>query len=170
VRCPDGAALAARVDGELVGPLAADLDDHVGTCERCRRAEQDQRQVKWRTSGLRADWAAARPDADLMSVLLTLPQAEHDRALRLAHRARCGHGQGAVTGGRLRIAVIGAGAAVWLVAAVWTSPAGPAPATVDPSTARGGAPSASVPAQTGTPVPVGRWTVGTGGSAQVAGR
>lgn len=124
MRCPDGAALAAWVDGEVVGPPAAAVESHVARCVRCARAARAERQVKWRTVSLRAEAGAVRPAPDLLSVLMTVPQAERDRAVRRAHQARCGDGHHDAASGRLRGAAIGAGAAVWLVAAVWSSPAG----------------------------------------------
>lgn len=124
MRCPDGAALAAWVDGEVVGPPAAAVESHVARCARCARAARAERQVKWRTVSLRAEAGAVRPAPDLLSVLMTVPQAERDRAVRRAHQARCGDGHHDAASGRLRGAAIGAGAAVWLVAAVWSSPAG----------------------------------------------
>ena len=161
MRCPDGAALAAWVDGEAVGYSADDLHTHVADCPRCARAERAQRQVKRRTSQLRGELRAARPDPDLLSMLMTLPQDEHDRALRRAHRASCGDGHpDGSTGTRLRVAVVGAGAAVWLVASVWSAPTGPAPAgTPDPTSARGGTPTSTTAPIGAVPVaPVGRWT------------
>ena len=173
MRCPDGAALAAWVDGEVVGYSADDLDAHVDCCARCRRAERAQRQVKRRTSQLRGELRAARPDPDLLSMLMTLPQAEHDRALRRAHRASCGDGHpDGSTGTRLRVAVVGAGAAVWLVAAVWSAPTGPSPAGSPDPTARGGTPtSTSAPSGSVPVAPVARWTGFSQASAnEVTGR
>ena len=154
MRCPDGAALAAWVDGEVVGHAGDCLGAHVADCPRCRRAERAQRQVKRRTSLLRADMGTPRPDADLLSMLMTVPQVEHDRALRRAHRARCGEAHPGTAGSRLRVAVVGAGAVVWLAAAVWSAPAGPAPTGApDPTSAGGATPTAANPVQT---VPAGR--------------
>jgi hypothetical protein len=164
VRCPDGAALAAWVDGEVVDHAADGLGAHVADCPRCRRAERAQRQVKRRTSLLRTEVGTPRPDADLLSMLMTLPQVEHDRALRRAHRASCGEAHPGTAGSRLRIAVVGAGAVVWLAAAVWSAPAGSAPAGVpDPTSAGGATPTAANPVHTASAdrvpaVPGTRWT------------
>jgi len=124
VRCPDGAVLAAWVDDEVAGLPAAAVADHVAGCARCARAARAERQVKLRTLSLRTEVSATHPDPALLSVLMTVPQAEHDRALRRAHRASCGNGPHGAGGGRLRMAAMGAGAAVWLLAAVWSSPPG----------------------------------------------
>jgi len=154
VRCPDGAELAAWVDGEVVGLPADAVECHVARCHRCTRAARAERQVKRRTVSLRVEAGSVRPAPDLLSVLMTVPQAEHDRALRRAHRASCGNAHNA-TRRRVRVAVVGAAAAVWLVAAVWTAPVGTSP---------GG----STPVGT---TPVGTTRVGppsTGGSVPVA--
>jgi hypothetical protein len=162
VRCPDGAALAAWVDGEVVGAPAADLDAHIANCPRCERAEKAQRQVKRRTSLLRAAGGAARPNPDLLAMLMTLPQVEHDRALRRAHLANCGDGRRAGTDGtfgtRLRIAVVGAGAAVWLVAAVWSAPPGTTPGSTQPTPAGTTTPTSATPVGVPPTAPVARWT------------
>lgn len=163
MRCPDGAALAAWVDGEVAADTADALDAHIAHCPRCERAEQAQRQVKRRTALLKAAGGAARPDPDLLAMLMTLPQVEHDRALRRAHRASCGDGRRGATDGtlgtRLRVAVVGAGAAVWLVAAVWSSPPGTAPAGSPSPTPSGGVVPTSAAPVTAVPVsPVTRWT------------
>ena len=163
MRCPDGAALAAWVDGEVVGDTAEAFDAHIAHCPRCERAEQAQRQVKRRTALLKAAGGAARPDPDLLAMLMTLPQVEHDRALRRAHRASCGDGRRAAADGtvgtRLRVAVVGAGAAVWLVAAVWSSPPGTAPAsTPQPTPASGVVPTSAAPVTAVPVTPVARLT------------
>lgn len=124
MRCPDGAALAAWVDGEVVGLPATAIEGHVAHCVRCARASRAERQVKRRTVSLRAEADGVRPAPDLLSALLTVPQAEHDRAVRRAHQASCGDSHHDVASGRLRGAAIGVGASVWLIAAVLSSPAG----------------------------------------------
>lgn len=159
MRCPDGAALAAWVDGELGGVTALSVRLHADDCPRCRRLTAAQRQVKHRTALAAGTSERIRPDDALLSMLLTVPQVEHDRAMREAHRARCGS---APTDGatRLRIAVAGAGAAL-LVAAAWSLPAGspaapaeggvgpvPTPAPVADTAPGGGS---------GSVLPVGRW-------------
>lgn len=150
MRCPDGAALAAWVDGEVAGLPATALEGHVARCVRCARASRAERQVKRRTVSLRTEAGAVRPAPDLLSVLMTVPQAEHDRAVRRAHQASCG-GSHHAANGRLRGAAIGVGASLWLIAAVWSSPAGlpstgtasnsaahpPASVDVAPAVARG---------------------------------
>lgn len=157
MRCPDGAALAAWVDGESGGASADHIGAHVEGCARCQRAARAERQVKRRASLLRADLAGPMPDADLLSMLLTVPQAEHDRALRRAHRASCGGGYGDRSGSRLRVAVVGAGAAVWLAAAIWSAPTAPAPSAPGPTTAGVVTPTSSAPAGVVQVAPVGRW-------------
>ena len=162
MRCPDGAALAAWVDGEVVGDTAEALDAHIAHCPRCERAEQAQRQVKRRTALLKVAGGAARPDPDLLAMLMTLTHVEHDRAMSRAHRDSCGDGRRAAADGtfgtRLRVAVVGAGAAVWLVAAVWSSPPGTAPAgTPQPTPASGVVPTSAAPGTVVPLTPVARW-------------
>ncbi len=167
MRCPDGAALAAWVDGEVVGPAADDVTGHVQACARCRAAERAQRQVKWRTALL----GGPDPDDALMSSLLSLPQTEQDRAARRAHRQRCGEVASAdPTAARFRLLVAGVGAAAWLVAATWTAPMASAPTPASPSPG-GSPPTAGAPAGAVTPagLPLRRWDGVRPASAEVDG-
>jgi len=172
VRCPDGEVLAAWVDDEVAGPDAAAVALHIARCARCQRAEIAQRQVKRRTSRLASQPDGPAPDAALMTMLLTLPQTEHDRAVRRAHKTRCG--QVADGPSRLRLAVVGAGALVWLAAAVtWSAPTTTSPAPASPpagtpfSTATDTGSSADNPADSG--ILVARWgSPGSGRTVQPA--
>lgn len=147
MRCPDGAALAAWVDGEVGGVTAMAVGLHADDCDRCRRIATAQRQVKRRTALASGPSERLRPDDSLLSLLLTLPQVEHDRALREAHQARCGTAPSAGSA-RLRVAVAGAGA-VLLVAATWSLPTGSRLAPVEGGA--GSVPTAPATAGTGSP-------------------
>ncbi len=156
MRCPDGAALAAWVDGEVVGPAADGVTEHLAGCARCQAAERTQRQVKRRTSLL----GGPDPDDALLSSLLSLPQAEQDRAARQAHRERCGEmASPDSSAARFRLLLAGVGAAAWLVAATWSAPMGTAPTPASPTPGSAPPTSAGVPAGSFTPagMPLGRW-------------
>ncbi len=153
MRCPDSATVVAWVDGELAGETADGLAGHVDSCRRCRAVERAQRQVKRRTSQL----GGPRPNAALLSALLTLPQVEHDRALRRAHRRSCGdltsHDPAAT---RFRLLVAGVGAAAWLVAATWTAPAPAEHAPASPAPAEPTSVAEPVSGESGG-MPLSRW-------------